>query len=119
MRMFWSFTRISVQLVSSMIDLANIQDYFKTDAVFVTEHAMVRFRQRGILMRDVRAAIFSGVIIEQYPEDYPFPSCLICGITTGNRPLHVVVSDEGSSSRIITAYYPDPSQWSPDYKTKL
>ena len=26
---------------------------------------------------------------------------------------------EGSSSRIITAYYPDPTQWSSDFKTRL
>jgi hypothetical protein len=102
-----------------MIDLAIIQGYFKSDAVFVTEHAMERFKQRGIRMRDVRAVVMSGQIIEQYPDDFPFPSCLITGTTKDNRVLHVVMSDEGSSSRIITAYYPDPAHWSSDFKTRL
>ena len=102
-----------------MIDLATIQDYFASEAVFVTEHAVDRFKQRGIYLRDVRAAVYSGDIIEQYPDDFPFPSCLICGVTRDNRTLHVVMSDEGSSSRIITAYYPDPTQWSSDFKTRL
>ena len=102
-----------------MIDLTTLQSYFASNAVFVTEHAMERFKQRGIFMRDVRRAVISGQIIEQYPDDFPFPSCLICGITQGNRILHVVMSDEGTSSRIITAYYPDSAQWSPDFKTRL
>ena len=102
-----------------MIDLAIIQGYYQSDAVFVTEHAMERFKQRGIGMRDVKAAVMSGQIIEQYPDDFPFPSCLVCGLTRNNRVLHVVMSDEGSSSRIITAYYPDPAQWSSDFKTRL
>ena len=102
-----------------MIELAIIQSYFVSNTVFVTEHAMERFKERGILLRDIRAAVMSGQIIEQYPNDFPFPSCLICGCTQINRILHVVMSDEGSSSRIITAYYPDPAQWSSDLKTRL
>ena len=47
-----------------MIDLATIQGYFAEGTVFVTEHAAERFKQRGIFVRDVRSAIFSGVIIE-------------------------------------------------------
>lgn len=102
-----------------MIELAIIQGYFASDAVFVTEHAMKRFKQRCIFMRDIRSAVLSGEIIEQYPQDFPFPSCLICGVTNDNRVLHVVMSDEGSSSRIITAYYPDNIQWSDDFKTRM
>ena len=102
-----------------MIDLATIQGYFASETVFVTEHAVDRFKLRGIYLRDVRVAVYSGDIIEQYPDDFPFPSCLICGVTRDNRILHVVMSDEGSSSRIITAYYPDPTQWSSDFKTRL
>ena len=106
-------------LETLMIDLVTIQGYYASDAVFVTEHAMGRFKQRGIFMRDVRAAVMSGQIIEQYPDDYPFPSCLICGCTKANKILHVVMSDEGSSSRIITAYYPDSNLWSSDFKTRM
>ena len=102
-----------------MINLTTLQSYFTSDAVFVTEHAMERFKQRGILMRNVRSAVISGQIIEQYPDDFPFPSCLISGMTQDNRILPVVMSDEGESSRIITAYYPDPAQWSSDFKTRL
>ena len=48
----------------------------------------------------------SGEIIEEYPDDGPYPSCLIFGRTQEGRPLHVVcapVMDEGRLI-IITVY---------------
>lgn len=62
-------------------------------------------------MKDVKSAIEKGHIIEQYENDTPFPSCLICGPDVTGAPIHVVVSDEGTASSIITCYYPDPDLW--------
>ena len=76
-----------------------------------------RYR-RKIKIKDIRNAINTGEIIEQYPDDYPFPSCLICGFDRENRTIHVCMSYEGTSSRIITAYYPDPLRWTDDFKTR-
>ena len=101
-----------------MIEIEKLRFYYQNDSVFVTEHASERFRQRGIKARDVRATVFSGEIIEQYPDDFPFPSCLIAGCDEQGRILHVCMSDEGSSSRLITAYYPDTAQWNDDFKTR-
>lgn len=80
-----------------MIDIIHLKNYF---------------------IKDVKNAVISGEIIEQYPNDYPYPSCLILGKTTNQQWLHVVMSDEGSSSRIITAYYPDKNKWSTDFKCR-
>ncbi len=101
-----------------MIDIKLLRNLFTEDKVFVTEHAAERFRQRGIRIKDIRMAVISGEIIEDYPEDYPFPSCLICGKGSDDKIIHVCMSDEGESSRIITAYYPDPTKWSNDLKTR-
>ena len=59
-----------------------------------------------------------GEIIEQYPNDYPYPSCLICGKNISGEIIHIVLSDEGNSSRIITAYFPDADKWSKDFKNR-
>ena len=91
---------------------------YDEDAVFITAHAAERFRLRNIKAKDIRTAVATGEIIEQYPCDYPYPSCLILGVTKENRYIHVVMSDEGNASRIITAYFPDPAKWSNDYKTR-
>lgn len=40
---------------------------------------------------ETKEAIVNGEIIEEYPNDYPFPSCLILGITIKCRYLHIVV----------------------------
>ncbi|HCB92344.1 MAG TPA: hypothetical protein DEP57_00785 [Selenomonas sp.] len=86
--------------------------------VFVTAHANERFRQRGIRSKDIRYAVENGEIIEQYPDDYPYPSCLILGMSAKMKPIHIVMSDEGNSSRIITAYYPDMEKWETDLRTR-
>lgn len=67
---------------------------------------------------DIRNIVNNGEIIEQYPDDFPFPSCLICGKNDSGKVVHVCMSDEGSSSRIITAYFPDEDKWIDDYKVR-
>lgn len=32
--------------------------------------------------------------------------------------IHVVLSDEGTASRIITAYFPDVDKWSEDFRVR-
>lgn len=99
-----------------MIEIETLKEYFREDKVFVSGHAAERFHQRGINVRDIREVINSGEIIEQYPEDYPYPSCLVLGKNLYGESIHAVLSDEGSSSRIITAYFPSVDKWSDDFK---
>jgi len=101
-----------------LIDIERLQWYYDNDRVFITAHAAERFRQRGIKVKDIRNAVKTGEIIEQYPEDYPYPSCLLLGLSVNVQPLHVVMSDEGNASRIITAYFPDVDKWESDLKTR-
>ena len=100
------------------LDIETFRKYFEEDAVLISEHAAERFQERGIKISDIRYAIGDGEIIEQYLDDFPFPSCLILGTTKEGKMLHTVMSDEGSMSRIITAYYPDPDKWSADFKVR-
>ena len=59
----------------------------------------------------------TGEIIAQYPDDTPFPSCLILGYS-GERALHVVASIDEELVYIITAYAPSPAKWEADWKTR-
>ena len=52
-----------------------------------------------------------------YPEDYPFPSCLIMG-TSADRVLHIVASIDEDTIYLITAYVPDAGKWQADWKTR-
>ena len=60
-----------------------------------------------------------GKIIEQYDDDYPFPSFLIAYISE-KRPLHVLVSydEESHICYIITAYEPDARYFESDMITR-
>lgn len=101
-----------------MIDIGRIQEYCKQDRIIISAHALERCRQRGIKQKDIRNCIFSGEVIEQYPEDFPFPSCLVYGYAIDHRVIHVVISDEGTGSRIVTAYIPNTDKFEDDLKTR-
>jgi hypothetical protein len=75
--------------------------------------------ERSIGRDEVAVAVASGEVIAEYPDDTPFPSVLLLQIV-GERPLHVVASEDPASGTcyIVTAYPPDPELWNPDFKTR-
>ena len=79
-------------------------------------HAVRRMAQRGITTAEVRQVLSTGMVIENYLNDTPYPSYLMLGIVSG-RPLHVVAADNASDQEmiVITTYEPDPIQWTPDF----
>jgi hypothetical protein len=96
--------------------LKQIQASFKAERVYYTKHAKDEMETEGfgeIKDEEVFDAVSTGKVIEEYPEDEPYPSCLIYGRTSKNRPLHVVCaySSDDNLSIIVTAYQPHPEQW--------
>ena len=82
-------------------------------------HAIQRMAQRGIAVSDVRQILQSGEIIEEYPDDAPYPSRLVLGFIN-SRPIHVITADIPDSSEmiVITTYEPDESQWDELFRTR-
>ncbi len=81
-------------------------------------HASEQIQKRGIFRDDVINAINTGKIIEQYPDAYPFPACLVFGLNVGGEYIHVVAGFDGSAIYIITAYYPTPDKFEDDLITR-
>ena len=75
---------------------------------------MSRF-DRMITSQEVQTVAETGRLVEDYPEDSRGHSCLLLGFGDGGRPVHVVAAPKGEYLAIITAYVPDPAQWSPDF----
>ena len=73
-----------------------------------------------IQVKEVLQVLDRGQIIEQYPADTPYPSCLILGRTQTDRALHIVCAPVLSERRlaIITVYQPDPDRWEADFKRR-
>ena len=74
---------------------------------------------RMITTAEVHSAIENGEIIEDYPEDSRGHSCLLLGKGENKRPIHIVCSPKDEFLAIITAYIPDPNEWSKDYKARV
>ena len=87
------------------------------ETIEVTMHMLQRLSQRKISFNEVKEVIMNGEIIEDYPTDYPYPSCLVFGYTINKRVLHAVVGI-GDSKLWLTAYEPDSNQWESDFKTR-
>lgn len=82
-------------------------------------HALSRMFERQISEQDVLQVITDGGVIEDYPSDQPYPSCLRLGFVK-DRPIHVVsanVLDENTTV-IITVYEPDPKRWKPGFEKR-
>jgi hypothetical protein len=88
-----------------------------------TDHAKREMEAEAlgpIATEEILAALDSGEIIEEYPDDVPYPSCLILGHTQSGRPLHVVCAPVVEEGRlvIITTYQPDPMRWEPGFRRR-
>jgi len=100
------------------MNMKNIAELCNACALRWTNHILSRILHRGISIGDVKKVLTTGEIIEQYPADYPFPSCLISGRTVAGQALHVVCGSNGTELWLITAYSPNPAEWSEDYKQR-
>ena len=83
-------------------------------------HAVQRMFERKISAQEVRYVLETGEVIEEYPDDTPYPSRLILGCYKG-RLIHVVAANNLIDEEIIiiTVYEPDPSEWRPDCKKRI
>ena len=100
------------------ISIADLRRMCDNTSIRWTEHIAQRMLKRGITRAQVKDAIRTGEIIEQYPDDYPYPSCLLLGYDAAGKPLHVVCGQGPDSVWMVTAYYPDPAEWEDDLKTR-
>jgi len=74
--------------------------------------------QRMISTAEVRTVIFSGEVVEDYPEDLRGHSCLLLGFGEKGRPVHIVCSPKTDYLAVITAYLPDLEKWMTDWRTR-
>jgi hypothetical protein len=80
-------------------------------------HAVQRMFERGISIGKVRAALKAADVIEDYTSEMPEPSRLLFGLQ-GNRPFHVVTSENEKQTTVITVYHPTPDKWKKDSRSR-
>lgn len=84
--------------------------------VTFSRHAIQRMFERDIKPTHVEETLRSGVQVEDYPDDHPFPSRLLLGWSE-DSPLHVVAGQDSTTGRcvVITVYLPSSKYWEPDW----
>jgi hypothetical protein len=80
-------------------------------------HAIQRMAQRRIRVEDIRRVLDTGEVIENYPDDFPYPSALVLG-WIDRQAIHVVAVTTPAEKIVITVHEPDPARWEADFKRR-
>jgi len=75
--------------------------------------------ERMISAAEVEAVVTRGELVEDYPDDARGHSCLLLGKGESSRLLHVCCAPKPDYLAVITAYVPNPVQWSDDFMRRL
>ncbi len=70
--------------------IENIIQAIANDKVRITDHADEEANSDNLSLDGIFASAINGEIIEDYPTDKPYPSCLIFGRNLKNEPIHSV-----------------------------
>jgi hypothetical protein len=98
--------------------IGEIQRKVERDQFEFSKHAVDQSILRCIGVQEVREAIDTAELIEDYPEDKYGPSCLLLGKTKAGRRLHIQCSYPARPMvKIITLYEPDIKRWV-DFKAR-
>jgi hypothetical protein len=93
--------------------IEDIAEAIRSDRVRITDHADEEAHADRLSMEEVFSSVSRGEVIEDYPTDKPYPSCLVFGLAPGGEPVHSVwaYNPESRWAVLITVYRPDPQRW--------
>lgn len=95
------------------MEIESIIDAFHQNRVRISDHADEETEADGLSFDEIYLSVLNGEIIERYPGDNTYPSCLIFGLTFSGDPVHSVwaYNEENRWAVLITVYRPDPNRW--------
>ena len=101
----------------------NIEDIIvaiRKGQVRITDHADEEAVNDELTFEEIYYSVIQGEVIEDYPSDQPFPSCLIMGRNFSAEAIHSVwaYNPNNQWAVLITVYRPDPARWI-DWKVRV
>ncbi len=95
------------------MNAGNIIEAIRNNRVKITDHADEEAADDSLMYDEIYYSVIHGEIIENYPNDRPYPSCLILGRNFAGEPIHSVwgYNQENLWAVLITVYRPDPDRW--------
>lgn len=101
------------------MNIEDIIDAIRDNRLRITDHADEEALADELSFDEIFFSVLQGEIIEDYPTDKPYPSCLIYGDSFKGDPIHSVwaYNPETQWAVLITVYRPDPNRWI-DWRTR-
>jgi hypothetical protein len=102
--------------------LARIEALAAAGEVLLSQHAYDRLAENGMSVADIETGVAGAIEIEDYPEFHKGPSVLVLQQDASGQPIHVLWGIRKRTSGpaiVVTAYRPDPSRWTADFRRRL
>ena len=95
------------------MEIGDIREAIQARQVRITDHADEEALADRLPLDAIYFSVLNGEIIEDYPDDQPYPSCLIYGRIPDGDPVHSVwgYNKKNRAAVLITVYRPDPQRW--------
>jgi Domain of unknown function (DUF4258) len=98
-----------------------IKNLLEQDDFLITDHAFRELAEEEIAFEEIRRAIQTAVVVEEYPNYHKGPAILVLTLSEQGRAIHSlwgIPKGELRPATLITAYLPDAAKWEPDNKTR-
>ena len=95
------------------MDIEDIVRALHGERVRITDHADHEALADDLSFDEIAHSVVHGEIVEDYPDDRPYPSCLIYGDAPAGDPVHSVwaYNEATAFAVLVTTYRPDPDRW--------
>ncbi len=99
-----------------MMDIDWIRQRIRLGEYFFSKHGDQERQNDNLTISEVKEALLSGRILEQYQDTGRGESCLVAGFTEEGKPIHIVCGERGGWLVIITVYIPRPPKFKTPYE---
>lgn len=95
------------------MNIDDLKAAIRSGRLRVTDHADEEAQSDRLTLDEICSSVLRGEIINEYPSDRPYPSCLVLGWTPDEDPVHSVwgYNSKNGWAVLITVYRPDPDRW--------
>jgi hypothetical protein len=101
--------------------LQQIRSLIRRGEVRVSNHGYDELAADDILFADALAGIVAAEVVEDSPNYPKGPCVLVLEHDEESRPIHVlwgIPKGKSAPAVLVTAYRPDPDQWSDNFLTR-